>query len=113
MRTRYCITFGSILVASINAAKSWFNHTEPMFDAASIAKQFGDMNIKADLVESRGKIIVAFNGTDQNGKALKHAFVNGARINMNRKNTRLTHLKQCNRVLARNLGLQTLKVQEL
>ncbi len=100
------------LAASINTAKSWFNHTEPMFDAASIAKQFGDMNIKADLVESRGKIFVAFNGTDQNGKVLKHAFVNGSRINMSGKNTRLTHLKQCKLVLARNLGLQTLKVQE-
>lgn len=29
------------LSTSINTAKSWFNHTEPMFDAASIAKQFG------------------------------------------------------------------------
>ncbi|MFA0115224.1 hypothetical protein AB4407_16405 [Vibrio sp. 10N.261.46.E11] len=73
------------LAASINTAKSWFNHTEPMFDAASIAKQFGDMNIKADLVESKGKTFVAFNGTDQNGKLLKHAFVNGTRINMNGK----------------------------
>lgn len=81
------------LAASINTAKSWFNHTEPMFNAASIAKQFGDMNIKADLVESRGKIFVAFNGTDQNGKALKHAFVNGTRINMNGKKYPLNSFK--------------------
>ncbi len=81
------------LAASINTAKSWFNHTEPMFDAASIAKQFGDMNIKADLVESKGKIFVAFNGTDQNGKVLKHAFVNGTRINMNGKKYPLNSLK--------------------
>ncbi len=47
------------LAARINKAKSWCNHTEPMFDA--------------------------FNGTDLNGKALKHAFVNGTRINMNGK----------------------------
>lgn len=81
------------LAASINTAKSWFNHTEPMFDAASIAKQFGDMNIKADLVESRGKIFVAFNGTDQNGKVLKHAFVNGTRVNMNGKKYPLNSFK--------------------
>ncbi|EIA1590700.1 PAAR domain-containing protein [Vibrio parahaemolyticus] len=81
------------LAASINTAKSWFNYTEPMFDAASIAKQFGDMNIKADLVESRGKIFVAFNGTDQNGKVLKHAFVNGTRINMNGKKYPLNSFK--------------------
>ncbi|EGR1566073.1 hypothetical protein ABVF67_000522 [Vibrio parahaemolyticus] len=81
------------LAASINTAKSWFNHTEPMFDAASIAKQFGDMNIKADLVESRGKIFVAFNGTDQNAKVLKHAFVNGSRINMNGKKYPLNSFK--------------------
>ncbi len=81
------------LAASINTAKSWFNHTEPMFDAASIAKQFGDMNIKADLVESRGKIFVAFNGTDQNGKVLKHAFVNGSRINMSGKKYPLNSFK--------------------
>ncbi len=83
----------SALAASINTAKSWFNHTEPMFDAASIAKQFGDMNIKADLVESRGKIFVAFNGTDQNGKVLKHAFVNGSRINMSGKKYPLNSFK--------------------
>ncbi|HHX8475047.1 hypothetical protein D8S93_07065 [Vibrio sp. VGrn 2] len=81
------------LAASINTAKSWFNHTEPMFDAASIAKQFGDMNIKADLVESRGRIFVAFNGTDQNGKVLKHALVNGSRINMNGKKYPLNSFK--------------------
>ncbi|HAS6097369.1 TPA: hypothetical protein I7145_22395 [Vibrio vulnificus] len=81
------------LAASINTAKSWFNHTEPMFDAASIAKQFGDMNIKADLVESRGKIFVAFNGTAQNGKALKHAYVNGTRVNMNGKKYPLNSFK--------------------
>ncbi|WP_146489703.1 hypothetical protein [Vibrio sp. T20] len=81
------------LAASINTAKSWFNHTEPMFDAASIAKQFGDMNIKADLVESKGKTFVAFNGTDQNGKLLKHAFVNGTRINMNGKKYPLNSFK--------------------
>lgn len=81
------------LSTSINTAKSWFNHTEPMFDAASIAKQFGDMNIKADLVESKGKTFVAFNGTDQNGKVLKHAFVNGTRINMNGKKYPLNSFK--------------------
>ena len=81
------------LAASINTAKSWFNHTEPMFDAASIAKQFGDMNIKADLVESKGKIFVAFNGTDQNGKVLKHAFVNGTNINMDGKKYPLNSFK--------------------
>ena len=64
-----------------------------MFDAASIAKQFGDMNIKADLVESRGKIFVAFNGTAQNGKALKHAYVNGTRVNMNGKKYPLNSFK--------------------
>ncbi|WP_391089652.1 hypothetical protein [Vibrio sp. NH-UV-68] len=81
------------IAASINTAKSWFNHTEPMFNAASIAKQFGDMNIKADLVESKGKTFVAFNGTDQNGKALKHAFVNGTRINMDGKKYPLNSFK--------------------
>lgn len=81
------------IAASINTAKSWFNHTEPMFNAASIAKQFGDMNIKADLVESKGKTFVAFNGTDQNGKALKHAFVNGTRINMDGKKYLLNSFK--------------------
>ncbi|MGY5539305.1 hypothetical protein [Vibrio brasiliensis] len=73
------------LAASINTAKSWFSHTRPLFDAASIAKQFGDMGVKADLVESKGKTFVAFNGTDQNGRVLKYAFVNGTRINMNGK----------------------------
>ncbi|WP_455292704.1 hypothetical protein [Vibrio parahaemolyticus] len=81
------------LAASINTAKSWFNHTEPMFNAASIARQFGDMNIKADLVESKGKIFVAFNGTDQNGKALKYAFVNGTNINMDGKKYPLNSFK--------------------
>lgn len=83
----------AVIAASINTAKSWFNHTEPMFNAASIAKQFGDMNIKADLVESKGKTFVAFNGTDQNGKALKHAFVNGTRINMGGKKYPLNSFK--------------------
>lgn len=83
----------AVIAASINTAKSWFNHTEPMFNAASIAKQFGDMNIKADLVESKGKTFVAFNGTEQNGKALKHAFVNGTRINMDGKKYPLNSFK--------------------
>jgi hypothetical protein len=81
------------LAASINTAKSWFNHTDPMFNASSIAKQFGDMGIKADLVESKGKTFVAFSGTDKNGKALKHAFVNGTRINMNGKKYPLNSFK--------------------
>lgn len=83
----------AVIAASINTAKSWFNHTEPMFNAASIAKQFGDMNIKADLVESKGKTFIAFNGTDKNGKALKHAFVNGTRINMDGKKYPLNSFK--------------------
>ncbi|MCR9300081.1 hypothetical protein NB466_14550 [Vibrio fluvialis] len=73
------------IAASINTAKSWFNHTEPMFNAVSIAKQFGDMNVKADLVQSKGKTFIAFSGTDKNGKVLKHALVNNTRINMNNK----------------------------
>ncbi|EPZ8236041.1 hypothetical protein ACXWGC_004155 [Vibrio fluvialis] len=81
------------IAASINTAKSWFNHTEPMFDAHSIAKQFGDMGIKADLVESKGKTFIAFNGTDKNGKVLKHAFVNGTRINMDGKKYPLNSFK--------------------
>jgi hypothetical protein len=81
------------IASSLSVAKSWFNHVEPMFDAASIAKQFGDMNIKADLVESKGKTFVAFNGTDQNGKALKHAFVNGTNINMDGKKYPLNSFK--------------------
>ncbi|MDC5869869.1 hypothetical protein OPW39_13645 [Vibrio europaeus] len=81
------------IAASINTAKSWFNHTEPLFNAASIAKQFGDMGIKADLVESKGKTFVAFAGTDTNGKALKHAFVNGTRVNMNGKKYPLNSFK--------------------
>ncbi|MGY5614558.1 PAAR domain-containing protein [Vibrio brasiliensis] len=81
------------LAASINTAKSWFSHTRPLFDAASIAKQFGDMGVKADLVESKGKTFVAFNGTDQNGRVLKYAFVNGTRINMNGKKYPLNSFK--------------------
>lgn len=81
------------IAASINTAKSWFNHTEPMFNAHSIAKQFGDMGIKADLVESKGKTFIAFNGTDKNGKVLKHAFVNGTRINMDGKKYPLNSFK--------------------
>ncbi|WP_346763715.1 hypothetical protein [Vibrio sp. Hep-1b-8] len=81
------------LAASINTAKSWFSHTGPLFDAASIAKQFGDMGVKADLVESKGKTFVAFNGTDQNGRVLKYAFVNGTRIKMNGKKYPLNSFK--------------------
>lgn len=83
----------AVLATSINTSKSWFNHTEPMFNAHSIAKQFGDMGIKADLVESKGKTFVAFAGTDRNGKTLKHAFVNGTRINMNGKKYPLNSFK--------------------
>ena len=81
------------IAASINTAKSWFNHTEPMFDTYSIAKQFGDMGVKVDIVESKGKAFVAFNGTDKNGKVLKHALVNGTRINMNNKKYALNSFK--------------------
>ncbi|EOW9469580.1 hypothetical protein ACOCGZ_003546 [Vibrio cholerae] len=81
------------IAASINTSKSWFNHTEPMFNAHSIAKQFGDMGIKADLVESKGKTFVVFSGTDKNGKVLKHAFVNGTRIKMNGKKYPLNSFK--------------------
>lgn len=81
------------IAASINTSKSWFNHTEPMFNARSIAKQFGDMGVKADLVESKGKTFVAFSGTDKNGKVLKHAFVNGTRIKMDGKKYPLNSFK--------------------
>ncbi|MDN4712626.1 hypothetical protein QYZ44_28470 [Vibrio parahaemolyticus] len=43
---------------------------------------------------------------------LKHAFVNGTRINMDGKNIRLTRLSRCKLALALNLGLQTLKEPE-
>lgn len=81
------------LAMSINSVKSWANHTEPMFNASSIAKQFGDMGVKADLVESKGKMFVAFSGTDKNGKVLQHALVNGTRINMNEKKYPLNSFK--------------------
>ena len=81
------------IALSINTAKSWFNHTEPMFNAISIAKQFGDLGVKADLVESRGKLFVAFSGTNENGKVLRHAFVNGTRLNMNGKKYPLNSFK--------------------
>ncbi|WP_186171712.1 hypothetical protein [Vibrio chagasii] len=81
------------LAMSINSVKSWANHTEPMFNASSIAKQFGDMGVKADLVESKGKMFVAFSGTDKNGKVLQHALVNGTRINMNGKKYPLNSFK--------------------
>lgn len=81
------------IAASINTSKSWFNHTESMFNARSIAQQFGDMGVKADLVESKGKTFVAFSGTDKNGKVLKHAFVNGTRIKMDGKKYPLNSFK--------------------
>lgn len=83
----------AMIATSLNYAKSWFSHVEPVFDARSIAKQFGDMGVKADLVESKGKTFVAFSGTDKNGKVLQHAFVNGTRINMNGKKYPLNSFK--------------------
>ncbi|WP_299142838.1 hypothetical protein [uncultured Vibrio sp.] len=81
------------IATSLNYAKLWFGHVEPLFDARSIARQFGDMGVKADLVESKGKTFVAFSGTEKNGKVLKHAFVNGTRINMNGKKYPLNSFK--------------------
>jgi hypothetical protein len=81
------------IAVSINNARSLHGNFQPLFDARSIAKQFGDMGVKADVVESKGKLFVAFNGTDKNGKVLKHAFVNGTRINMNGKKYPLNSFK--------------------
>jgi hypothetical protein len=81
------------IAVSINNARSLHGNFQPLFDARSIAKQFGDMGVKADVVESKGKLFVAFNGTDKNGKVLKHAFVNGTRINMNEKKYPLNSFK--------------------
>lgn len=72
------------LAASINSANAWFQHTTPIFDAKNLVKQFGDINIKADIVESKGKQFIAFSGK-KNGKEIMHALVNGTRINMNGK----------------------------
>lgn len=69
------------LASSIAVAKSWYNNVEPYFDARSIVKQFGDVGIKAEIMQSKGKSFVAFSGA-KNGKELKHALVNGTRINM-------------------------------
>lgn len=80
------------LASSINTAKSWFNHTEPMFDAHSIAKQFGDLGVKADLVESKGRTFIAFSGS-KNGTSLKHAIVNGTRIKLDGKKYPLNSFK--------------------
>ncbi|WGY45885.1 hypothetical protein [Vibrio sp. ABG19] len=78
--------------ASINTAKSWFNHTEPMFNAHSIAKQFGDMGVKADIVESKGRTFIAFSGS-KNGAPLKHAIVNRTRIKLDGKKYPLNSFK--------------------
>lgn len=73
------------LAMYINSAKSWGNHIDPIFDAASLVKQFGDVKITASLVQNKGgKNCIAFAGS-KNGEALRHALVNGVRINMERK----------------------------
>ncbi|WP_236793436.1 type VI secretion system PAAR protein, partial [Aliivibrio fischeri] len=74
----------AFLAASINSANTWFQHTTPIFDAKGLVKQFGDINIKADIIESKGKQFIAFSGK-KNGKEILHALVNGTRINMNGK----------------------------
>ncbi len=74
----------ALLAKSINSANAWFQHTTPIFDAAGLVKQFGDIHIKADIVESKGKQFFAFSGK-KNGKEILHALVNDTRINMNGK----------------------------
>ncbi|WP_172562551.1 hypothetical protein [Vibrio furnissii] len=69
------------IASSIAVAKSWYNNVEPYFDARSIVKQFGDVGIKAEIMQSKGKSFVAFSGA-KNGKEFKHALVNGTRIKM-------------------------------
>jgi len=74
----------ALIAASLNTANGWFQHTAPIFDAKGLVKQFGDINIKAEIVESKGKQFIAFSGK-KNGKEILHALVNGTRINMNGK----------------------------
>lgn len=74
----------AILAAHINTAKSHFNNVEPLFDAKALAKEFGDVGIKADIVRSKGEEFIAFSG-NKNGKALKHALVRDTRIKMSPK----------------------------
>ncbi|MGF1907807.1 hypothetical protein L4C41_22285 [Aliivibrio salmonicida] len=74
----------ALLAKSINSANAWFQHTTPIFDAVGLVKQFGDIHIKADIVESKGKQFFAFSGK-KNGKEILHALVNDTRINMNGK----------------------------
>ncbi|MGN2670944.1 hypothetical protein ACTFQD_05935 [Aliivibrio fischeri] len=74
----------ALIATSLNTANGWFQHTTPIFDAKGLVKQFGDINIKADIVESKGKQFIAFSGK-KNGKEILHALVNGTRINMNGK----------------------------
>ncbi len=74
----------ALLAKSINSANAWYQHTTPIFDAKGLVKQFGDINIKADIVESKGKLFMAFSGK-KNGKEILHALVNDTRINMNGK----------------------------
>lgn len=74
----------ALLAKSISSANGWLQHTAPIFDAKGLVKQFGDINIKADIVESKGKQFMAFSGK-KNGKEILHALVNGTRINMNGK----------------------------
>ncbi|WP_236783430.1 hypothetical protein [Aliivibrio fischeri] len=74
----------SQIAANLNAVNGWVQHSNPIFDAKGLAKQFGDINIKADIVESKGKQFIAFSGK-KNGKDILHALVNSTRINMNGK----------------------------
>ncbi|MEL7290640.1 MAG: hypothetical protein AAGJ67_01835 [Pseudomonadota bacterium] len=82
----------AVLAAHINTAKGHFNNVEPLFDAKTLAKEFGDVGIKADIVKSKGKEFIAFSGR-KNGKALKHAFIQGTRIKMSPKKYPLDGLK--------------------
>lgn len=59
----------SLLAKSISSANGWLQHTAPIFDAKGLVKQFGDINIKADIVESKGKQFMAFSGK-KNGKEI-------------------------------------------
>lgn len=80
------------LAIHLNSVRGGVSNFEPLFDAKKLAKEFGDVGIKADIVTSKGKQFISFSGK-KNGKALQHALVNGTRVNMHPKKYPLNGFK--------------------
>ncbi len=84
---------GTDLMKGADKTQNLGNHGMAVYRAYDLAKQFGDLGVKADVFTSKGKEYIAITTKNNSDKVLRHVLVNGIRLKVNGHKYRINNPK--------------------